>query len=150
MARRASIRLRGDKAVLRKLKRLRNPLTRQRIVIQAAKDAAPIVESAVLARIPVRTGALRNSITTDAFRAGRSSAGVMVMVSDRAGFFKGDQFYGGFLEFGWTPGKRGARSGGEKVEGLRFMQRGLRASRGRARTRFVKSIVRRITQQLGR
>ena len=31
--------------------------------------------------------------------------------------FKGDQFYGGFQEYGWTPGKRMGRKGRKKVKG---------------------------------
>jgi hypothetical protein len=44
----------------------------------------------------------------------------------RGTFFVGDQFYGGFQEFGWKPGKRGGPRGAE-IPGKHFMEKAFKA-----------------------
>lgn len=51
-------------------------------------------------------GALRKSIRVRAAKRSRTSVGMVVTTSDSDNLFQGDQFYGGFVEFGHFQGKR--------------------------------------------
>ncbi len=88
---------------------------------------------------PRRTGRLVRSIKVRAMKRRRGRIGAVVITGE--GTFKGDTFYGGFLEFGWFAGKRkgGRKSrqsshitlGHRKVEGVHYMER---AAKAKART----------------
>jgi len=95
----------GDKELAKMFDQL--PVTLQKKAMRkAAREAAKVVHQDALELVPKRTGALRASLKVRAakFRSrkeGRTKVGSAVITSD--GFFKGDQYYGGFLEFGTKP-----------------------------------------------
>ncbi len=62
---------------------------------KAAKD---IVLPDAKNRVPENTGDLADSLTVRTVKRSRGKIGHMVTTKD--GFYKGDQFYGGFIEFG--------------------------------------------------
>lgn len=96
-----SIDVLGDKRLQRKLLRL-EPKVQRKVVRQAMREAARPVLEAAKARVPVDSGALRDSLKIRAAtkkRTGRrGQIGVVVTTED--GFFQGEQFYGAFLELG--------------------------------------------------
>jgi HK97 gp10 family phage protein len=74
--------------------KLQKKLSRQ-ATRKAAKD---IVLPEAKARVPEDTGDLADSLKVQAIKRSRSKIGHMVATKD--GFYKGDQFYGGLVEFG--------------------------------------------------
>ena len=94
------------------------PVTMQKKAMRpAAREVAKLVRLQALASVPRKTGALAKSLVVRAAkRSRRHKDQVAVSVRTRDGFFKGDQFYGGMIEFGtgdrWTRGRgrKNARS----------------------------------------
>lgn len=105
-------------------------------------------------------GALRRSILVRVFKP-RTAAerGVLTMgVQTRAGWFRGETFYGAFQEFGWKTGSRarlfkakgrsagrrkliqGMRIGRRQIPGIHFMERGARAAEGAVRAVFAQKL----------
>lgn len=68
------------------------------------RAGAKITTAAARAVAPVRTGQLRRAIRTKAAKRSRRYIGVKTMIGE--GYFKGETFYGAFVEFGWKTGKR--------------------------------------------
>lgn len=71
---------------------------------KAIRTAAKVVLAEAKRRSPVRTGKLRSSLTVKALK--RSRKGIGVQVTQKEGAFKGEAFYGSFVEFGYRRGKR--------------------------------------------
>jgi HK97 gp10 family phage protein len=92
-----SIKVAGLKELERKLLTFEPKLGRK-IIRQALRSGAKVIHSAVKADVPVETGALKESLKVRAMRKRKHSYGVMIATSE--GWFKGDEFYGAFLEFG--------------------------------------------------
>jgi len=93
-----TIRLRGAKQLLEALKTLDDKLAKK-VYREAMRAAAkPILETAK-ANAPVVTGALRKSLKIRAIKRTRKGR-VGVVISTDKGFFKGETFYGSFIEFG--------------------------------------------------
>lgn len=76
------------------------PTVRRRLASKALREGARLIRDRARKNCPVKTGTLRDSIRV---RTGRVKAGqrlVRVLVTTGAGLFKGETFYGGFIEFG--------------------------------------------------
>jgi HK97 gp10 family phage protein len=92
-----SIAIKGAKELERKLLSF-EPKLAKKIVRTALRDGAKLILEAAKANVPVATGALRDSLKVRAMRKRRFTYGIMVATA--AGWFKGEQFYGAFVEFG--------------------------------------------------
>lgn len=96
----------GVKELDRKLERMSDSLQKKAMRV-ATRKAANAVRDDAKTLAPHLSGALENSIKTRALprsttRKGRQTrVGHMVQVSE--GFFKGEEFYAGFIEFGTSP-----------------------------------------------
>ena len=64
----------------------------------AKEEVLPLADRLV----PVEFGALQDSLTVRAAKVKRGNKAVGATVQTRDGMFQGDEFYGGFQEFGWT------------------------------------------------
>jgi HK97 gp10 family phage protein len=96
--------VRGDKAIMRRLKELPRNL-RKRALQTAARTAMKPVLAAARSGLPTASGALRKAIKSKSWPKNRKGlVGQRVVISDR--WFVGDEFYGAFQEFGWKTGKR--------------------------------------------
>ncbi len=82
------------------------------------KAAKQIILPAVKAAIPVDSGELEDALQVRALKSKKGRVGATVGFPDP--LFKGDTFYGGFLEFGWKNTKRGYGVPGDK-----FLRRSL-------------------------
>lgn len=109
---------------------------------KALRAGAKIVTAAAKRTAPKKTGALVRAIKTRAMTRSRTRIGVMTAVKE--GWFKGNQFYAGFHEFGWHIGKRargGKRSRAARGEtrtfreGTHFLEKA--ATRRKRRVAFV-------------
>lgn len=82
--------------------------------------------------VPVDTGALEDSLVVRAAKRSRSKRGSQVgyAVQTKDGFFQGDEFYGGFQEFGWD----------DHPEGDPFLRPALWSNVGRIRELFLKTL----------
>lgn len=88
----------GDRELDRLLATLPAKL-QKKLSRQATRKAAKnIVLPEAKARVPEDTGDLADSLKVQAIKRSRNKIGHMVTTKD--GFYKGDQFYGGFIEFG--------------------------------------------------
>ena len=93
-----SVELRGAKELNDILEQLPAALAKG-ILRKAMREAARPILKRAKENCPVDSGELRRSLKIRAIK--RNSAGrVGVVVSTDKGFFKGDTFYGAFLEFG--------------------------------------------------
>ena len=97
MAKSIDIRVLGDQALERKLKRL-VPKLQKKILRKAMRKAIRPVLAAAKEKVPVDTGALRDSLKIRAIKPRRGRFGVGVVTGKD--LFKGDQFYGAFVELG--------------------------------------------------
>ena len=101
-----SLRVRGDKAVERGLKRI-VPRLRKRVLTKAMRVAMRPIMRAAKSRAPRQSGTLKKAIRMRAMRKSRVRVGIYVAGAEQ--WFQGDQFYLAFQEFGWHIGKRSSR-----------------------------------------
>jgi HK97 gp10 family phage protein len=93
----------GDKALDKALHAF-EPKVQRALTRKATRVAAKVVQEAAVLRVPILTGTLEDSLKVRAMRKRkgkrnrRGKFGHSVIASD--GFFQGDAFYGGFMEFG--------------------------------------------------
>lgn len=78
----------------------------KQIITRALRAGAKIIQAEAKQRVPVDTGALRKSIRV---RTGKvrqkGEVKILVTTSGTDNAFGGNQFYGGFVEFGYRKGK---------------------------------------------
>lgn len=76
----------------------------QKIVKGMFRKATRVVAKALKPKIdaatPVKTGALKKSMKIRALKRSRKAARVGVEIRTKDGWFKGDEFYGAFVELG--------------------------------------------------
>lgn len=72
----------------------------KKILARAMRDAAKPILADAKRRAPVLTGQLRKSLKIRSISRNRKKGQVGVVISTAKGFFKGDEFYGAFHEFG--------------------------------------------------
>ncbi|MEX1040191.1 MAG: HK97-gp10 family putative phage morphogenesis protein [Pirellulaceae bacterium] len=97
MAKKAKLMVTGDKEIDAILTGL--PARIQKAAMRKTmRPAMKIIEKEAKRLAPVETGDLKKSIKVKAMKRSRKHIGIHVIVSD--GFFKGDQFYAAFHEFG--------------------------------------------------
>lgn len=107
------------------------------VVRRALAPAAEIVERAIAAETPARSGRLRRSLAT---QAGRSKKSRFVTVRMKA--YRGATFYGSFIQYGYRVGSRKLGDRRRQVAANPFFSRGVAKSQGPA--------VRAIAGRLGR
>lgn len=92
----------GDKALDKKFAEM--PLQLQKKALaKATREVAKFTMQIAREYAPHKTGALEGSLTVRAFQGKRRAKyrnTVGASVQTKMGLFQGDQFYGGFLEFG--------------------------------------------------
>jgi HK97 gp10 family phage protein len=99
------IKLEGGAALDRKLRSLPVAVAKT-IMRKALRTGGKPILKAARAKVPVLTGATRRAIKLRTLRS-RSRGSIAVAISVGAkDFYKGDQFYAAFLEFGHRIGKR--------------------------------------------
>lgn len=90
----------GDKELDRRLRSL-PPKVLKKLARRAVRPAAKEVLARAIDEVPVDTGDLEDSLKVRALKRSRKNkdkVGSRVVTGE--GFFKGDQYYGGFVEFG--------------------------------------------------
>ena len=129
----------GIKSIDAKLKSL-EPKVAKKVIRRAGRQAlkqAVLPEAKALA--PVGTGQLKKAIKVRS--GGRSRKAILMDVQVGQGTFKGDQFYGGFQEWGW-------QAGPTKVEGKHYMKQAYEKRGDKARQMALDEIWRGITDIL--
>jgi len=91
------IEIEGVKKLEKRLKSL-EPKVGKGIVRGALKDAAKPLLQEAKERVPVKSGDLKKSLRVRTMKRKKGRYGVEMATKD--GWFKGDQYYGAFLEFG--------------------------------------------------
>lgn len=111
----------------------------QRATVQkGCRVAAKIVAERMRSFAPVRTGALKAAIRVRAMKRSRKGFGVNAIVGK--GWFKGDTFYAGFMEWGAKKHRHFGR-GKSPLKGVEYMTRAYDETKGQARDALVKSIL---------
>lgn len=87
----------GVDEIDRKLSRFEQSV-QKKAIRKATREAAKVILEDARQRVPVDTGALRKSLRVRSLKRSRVRQGHQVMTGE--GFFKGDTFYGGFVEYG--------------------------------------------------
>lgn len=146
--------VRGHRQVIARLGRLEKKVARK-ILSQSARVAMRPVLAAAKANAPKKTGALAKSVRMRALKRNRKGRyGVRVMTSKE--WFKGDEYYGAFQEFGWKAGKR--RPGyrrkfrpeldtRKEIPGKHYVQRAYESHGETALRTFVGEVSHRITKE---
>jgi hypothetical protein len=77
-----------------------------KIVQGVATELVPVLQTPRPGRTP---GKLKTAIKVRASKKRSRDGSVTIFAGPAKGFFKGDEFYGGPVEFGWKTGKRGSK-----------------------------------------
>ena len=123
------MRLSGAKELDRKLQRL-PAKAEKKVWRQGLRAGAKVVQSAVKARSPRRSGRMASSVKVRAMKRSRNRIGILVQSGK--GFFKGDDFYAGFQELGFHIGSRKLGNKRRFVEGRHFFEEGFDISKQEA------------------
>ena len=101
------------------------------ILRPALRKGASLILGPARANAPEKTGAMKRAIKVKSRKSRKGTVAIGVVLG--AGFFKGDEFYGAFQEFGWHAGSR-RRSVGWKARKITAgLRAGSRAARGTGR-----------------
>ena len=95
---------------------------------QAGRAAAKVLRAEIEKIIPVRSGALKNSLKVRAAKSRKDGMKGGAVLTGK-GFFKGQTYYGGMVEFG-------TRYQPEQS----FMRKGVLGARNRVRSAWAKSL----------
>jgi len=95
----AFLKLKGARELDRKLARLEKR-TAKKVMRKALRAGGKVILAEAKRRAPKRTGALAASLKVRAAKRSRRRRGVAVIVATAEGWFKGDEFYGAFVELG--------------------------------------------------
>lgn len=146
--------VRGHRQVIARLGKLEKKIARK-ILSQSARMAMRPILAAAKSNAPRDSGALARSIRMRAMKRNRRGRiGVRVMTSQE--WFKGDQYYGAFQEFGWKAGKRlaGYRRKSNavadtrrQIEGKHYVQKAYESRGETALRTFVATVADRITKE---
>ena len=111
----------------------------QRATIQkGCRVAAKIVADRMRALAPVRTGALKAAIRVRAMKRSRKGFGVNAIVGK--GWFQGETFYAGFMEWG-APKHRYFGRGISPLKGVEYMTRAYDETKGQARDELISTLL---------
>lgn len=140
-----------DEAVRKAYEELSNRLARKYLK-KAVHAAALVTFPRAFSSVPVgKTGALLGALAVRPSKTRKAAVAAAYSVgtyADGPGMFKGDQFYGGFQEYGWTPGKRSTRLGAKnknanrKVPGKHFLKNALQATASDALSVMQRELIR--------
>lgn len=142
--------VRGDARVLSKLKEI-VPKLRRKVLSKAARTAMRPVLAAAKANSPHKTGSLRQSLRMRALKRNRRGR-VGVRVGTSRQWFKGDEFYGAFQEFGWKSGKRmrksqvdaGIQDNRKQIPGKHYVENAYLSHGQQALNSFMQSVTEQI------
>ena len=136
----AGVIITGDKALDRKLAGLPDKLAKKLSKQATRKAAKEIVLPRAKADAPVDTGELEDSLTVRAVKRSRRRIGHMVTTRD--GMFQGDQFYGGFVEWGTheRQTKSGKSTGRIQPNEFMFLRSALYDNEVRIKAEYVKDV----------
>lgn len=118
------------------------PRLAKKAVGQALRVGAKIIQQEAEARVPVDTGALRQSIRVRVGKVrGKKEIKIIIITGKDDNAFSGSEYYGAFIEFGYRRGKRTAGQRGlQRLKGdidkhIEGVQRYLRNPFGRGRNK---------------
>ena len=114
MARSASITVTGIKELDRQLRELDAKLAKTYVRKAMRKSLVPVKDQAKK-NAPVDTGHLKKSIKIRAAKRSRKQFGAVVRAGNQTGNIR-DEFYGGFMEWGYR------MRNGKRRQGTRFMK----------------------------
>jgi len=135
----------GDAELNRKLAALKGVKQKQ-AVRKASRESLKPLAAATSRAAPRDSGLLARSVKVRALKRSRTRVGARVSVGD--GKFKGQTFYGGFVELGRKTGKRGS-VGRRRVEPNDFIRRAARQKKQSVLADY-KQRLRRLIIQLAR
>jgi HK97 gp10 family phage protein len=110
----------GLKELDKKLRELEPKIAKKVLRTAVKKAAMPMLHSA-RANTPVLTGRLVSSLVIST-RFSKKYGSYTASIQTKAGAFKGETFYGSFIEFGYHRGKRGHQDR-PFIPGQHFMRR---------------------------
>lgn len=87
----------GVEEIDRKLSRFEQSV-QKKAIRKATREASKVILEEAKTLVPVDTGALRKSLRVRSLKRSRVKQGHQVQTGE--GFFKGETFYGGFVEYG--------------------------------------------------
>jgi HK97 gp10 family phage protein len=132
----------GEKEVFEKLKNF-VPKLAKKAIRQGLRAAAKLVQKSAKSKAPKKSGALQKAIKVRSAKARKGQIGIKVGIGKY--WFKGDEFYGGFQEFGWHLGRRKSRSRGASDarpfhEGQHFIEGAYADTKEAAKETIIQTI----------
>lgn len=109
-----------------------------RVVRNALKEGAKVVQKIARSNAPVRTGKLKRSIVirNSKINNGKRSEeiGVYLTINKSKKGARNDAFYGRFVEDGYTS------RGGKRIEGVKFMSRAFNSGKSAAVNQIIRAV----------
>jgi hypothetical protein len=115
-----------------------------KIIQRVATELVPVLQ---VPRSDRTAGALKKAIKVRASKKRSRDGSVTIFAGPGRGFFKGDEFYGGPIEFGWKHGKRGQRSDAAAKRIAKQLMRQSRAFRKQGGGLAAKGTAKRAQQE---
>lgn len=128
----------GDKKVNRMLRKLASK-DAKKVIRQASRASLDPLLMSAKSQAPFDSGRLRGAIKKRALPRSRSYIGSRVSVGGGGKGFAGDEFYGGFQEWGWTT------PSGRHVQGEQYMLNAARRKKKPVLNIYREELRRRIT-----
>lgn len=113
--------LKGDKELIKTLRKLPDAVRRD-VLVEALEAAAEPIADAARRKVDVDRGKLRASIKVRRSRARRAGPRVAVTTSRERAWYAGETYYGAFIEFGHFVGSRALGSRRRFVPARPFMR----------------------------
>jgi hypothetical protein len=140
------IKITGIEELDKKLREFDERLQKRVIKNALVQAAQPVLDDAI-SKCPIKTGALVASIKLKDLKRNKRRFGCKVEMS--AGDFKGNEFYGSFLEYGYLHNKRGYPNR-PKIEGKGFMRRAWDLNKDKAKELCFKYIKENLMVEVGK
>lgn len=135
-----SFEITGDKELDAKFKSL-TLAVQKKILRQAIRPAAKLVQQAALQIVPVRSGVARASLKVRAAKRSRRTPNrVTISMGAEALAFKGAAFYLAFNEFGFRRGKRALGNKRKKVPAKHWLRRAMKSVESQAKALAIQGI----------
>lgn len=114
-----------------------HPTLQKKLERKATRKAAKVVELRAKDYAPFDTGDLEEAIKVRSIKRSRNKVGASAVVGD--GWYKGDQFYASFIEFG-APGHKTFGRGESPLEPQPFMRPAAEDSKDEVRQVYLATL----------
>lgn len=145
-----TLKITGLSAIARKLATL-EPRIARKAQRTALREAARPIQKKAIENAPRLSGRLASAIKIRAGKRQRGKKQISIDVVVGKKWFKGDEFYAAFQEFGWKSGRRKGGSGDRKaIPGKHYIERAYDSEKNGALNTLIASLGRVVNEEASR